>query len=215
MPQVHDEEHFDNAIMRAKFFASTSHLVSGRHERLAHYSMTLRKNSHATMRNEIEEHMPAIWRFALSLSGRPDVADDLTQATCVRALEKQHQFEGDRPAIGWLVTICRSIWLNELRSYSVRKTGGMETAQPEDLIDRSSNVEMNILASQVYTRIMELPEAQRATVELVYVQQFTYSEAAGILDVPIGTIMSRLSTARTALAGLRDDAHAPVQGRAG
>jgi len=61
---------------------------------------------------------------------------------------------------------------------------------------------MNIFASQVYSKVMELPEAQRTTVELVYVQQFTYGEAAEILGVPIGTIMSRLSTARRALAAL-------------
>ncbi len=176
--------------------------------------MVFRKNPGMTLRDDIERHLPAIWRFSLSLSGRPDVADDLTQATCVRALEKEHQFKGDRPAIGWLVTICRSIWLNELRSHAVRKTGGMETAKPEDLIDRSNNTEMNILASQVYTRIMTLPEAQRATVELVYVQQFSYSEASKILDVPIGTIMSRLSTARTALADLKDDGHTSKKGRA-
>ena len=166
-----------------------------------------------TLRDEIERHVPAIWRFSLSLSGKSDVADDLTQATCVRALEKERQFKADRPAIGWLMTICRSIWLNELRSHAVRKTGGLETAQPEDLIDRSNNTEMNILASQVYTRIMALPEAQRATVELVYVQQFSYSEASKILDVPIGTIMSRLYTARAALADLKDDGHASTKGR--
>jgi len=152
--------------------------------------------------------MPSIWRFALSLSGKPDVADDLTQATCLRALEKQHQLKRDRPVIGWLLTICRSIWLNELRSQAVRKAGGLDTAGVDDLVDPRSDLEMNILAAQVYTRIMELPEAQRATVELVYVQQFTYSEAAAILSVPIGTVMSRLSTARTALAALKDEERA-------
>jgi len=137
------------------------------------------------------------------------LADDLAQATCLRALEKQHQVDSDKPVIGWLLTICRSIWLNELRARAVRKTGGLETAKARHLIDQAANPEMNIFASQVYTKVMELPEAQRATVELVYVQQFTYSEAAGILDVPMGTVMSRLSTARKALAALNmDDASA-------
>jgi len=136
------------------------------------------------------------------LSGKPDVADDLTQSTCLRALEKQHQVDTNRPIIGWLLTICRSIWLNELRAQAVRKTGGLETAKVHDLIDQAADAEMNIFASQVYSKVMELPEAQRTTVELVYVQQFTYGEAAEILGVPIGTIMSRLSTARRALAAL-------------
>lgn len=146
--------------------------------------------------------LPRIWRFGLSLSGRPDVADDLVQATCLRAMEKADQFREDGNLSGWVLTICRSIWLNEVRSAAVRKTGGLDTASEADLIDASPGAEMNIYARQVYMKVMELPEAQRVTVELVYVQQFTYSEAARILDVPIGTIMSRLSTARRSLADL-------------
>jgi len=167
--------------------------------------MRFGKKPQQSLSDELPTHMPAIWRFALSLSGKPDLADDLAQATCLRALEKQHQLNRDRPAIGWLLTICRSIWLNELRSQAIRKTGGLETAKAQDLVDNAADSEMNIFASQVYTRIMELPEAQRTTVELVYVQQFTYSEAARILEVPIGTVMSRLSTARAALAALNND----------
>lgn len=161
--------------------------------------------SQPDLQDALASHMPAIWRFALSLSGKPDLADDLTQATCLRAIEKKHQVDTDRPVIGWLLTICRSIWLNELRSQAVRKTGGLETAKADDLIDQSVDAEMNIFASQVYSRVMELPEAQRETVELVYVQQFTYREAADILDIPMGTVMSRLSTARRALADLNVD----------
>lgn len=168
--------------------------------------MNFGKKSSADLQNALTTHMPSIWRFALSLSGKPDLADDLTQATCLRALEKQHQVDTDRPVIGWLLTICRSIWLNELRAQAVRKTGGLETAKADDLVDQALDTEMNIFASQVYTKVMELPEAQRATVELVCVQQFTYSEAAEILEIPMGTVMSRLSTARRTLAVLNSDA---------
>lgn len=168
--------------------------------------MSFGKKSSASLQDALTEHLPRVWRFALSLSGKPDVADDLTQATCLRALEKQHQADPDRPVIGWLLTICRSIWLNELRAQSVRKTGGLETAKADDLVDQTLDPEMNIFASQVYTKVMGLPEAQRATVELVYVQQFTYSEAAEILEIPMGTVMSRLSTARRTLAALNSDA---------
>ena len=168
--------------------------------------MSFGKKSSTDLQGALTTHMPSIWRFALSLSGKPDLADDLTQATCLRALEKQHQVDPSRPIIGWLLTICRSIWLNEVRAQAIRKTGGMETAKAHDLIDQALDAETNIFASQVYTKVMELPETQRATVELVYVQQFTYSEAAEILEVPMGTVMSRLSTARRALASLNLDA---------
>jgi len=175
--------------------------------------MRFGKKPKADLRATLSEHLPSVWRFALSLSGKPDLADDLTQATCVRALEKQHQVDVDRPVIGWLLTICRSIWLNELRSQAVRKAGGLETAKADDLIDMTADAELNIFASQVYTKVMELPEAQRATVELVYVQQFTYNEAASILDVPIGTVMSRLSTARRTLASLNSDTNSAEAGK--
>ena len=168
--------------------------------------MRWRKKSRDDLEAALVTHLPAIWRFALSLSGRPDLADDLAQATCARALDKAEQFRADNSPVGWLLTICRSLWLNGLRADAVRRTGGMETAAPEDLIDRTPGVETNIFAAQVYTRIMALPEAQRATVELVYVQQFTYREAAAILDVPIGTVMSRLATARAVLAPLGSEA---------
>jgi RNA polymerase sigma-70 factor (ECF subfamily) len=156
------------------------------------------------VRVELPKHMPAIWRFSLSLSGNPDVADELVQSTCLRALEKSHQYKEQGTLIGWLLTICRSIWLNELRSKAVRRAGSLDSVKPEELIDRAPAVEMNIFASEVFTKIMGLPEAQRSTVELVFVQEFTYSEAAAILDVPIGTVMSRLSTARKALQHLNE-----------
>lgn len=167
--------------------------------------MIFKRRMPRSMRSEIERYVPAIWGFALSLSGNPDTADDLTQATCLRALERQKQYTGGRPVIIWLITICRSIWLNEMRSASIRKAGGLHTSAVRNLVDLRQDPETGVFAMQVYARIMQLPEAQRATVELVYVQQFTYSEAAKILDVPVGTVMSRLYTARGALAEMNAD----------
>jgi len=171
--------------------------------------MERKKTSQQKMGTALAEHMPAIWRFAFSLSGTPDVADDLAQATCLRAIEKSHQFQDGGTLIGWCLTICRSIWLNELRAKAVRNAGGLESIEAKDLADLSPSVETNIFASEVFTRIMALPEAQRSTVEMVYVQGFSYKEAADILDVPIGTIMSRLATARKALADLNNEELTP------
>ena len=164
--------------------------------------MKLNNTSSRHVRRKLSDALPNIWRFALSLSGNPDVADDIVQSTCLRAIEKAHQFKEGSNFTGWVLVICRSIWLNELRSAAIRRTGGLETASVSDLIDRQQNLEVNLFAAQVYDKIMNLPEAQRSAVELVYVQEFTYSEAAHILDVPIGTIMSRLSTARKKLSSL-------------
>ena len=76
---------------------------------------------------------------------------------------------------------------------------------PEDVLstDGARDVETNIMAAQVLRAIGRLPEAQRETVLLVYGEGYSYAEAAAALAVPIGTIMSRLAAARSALAELK------------
>lgn len=164
--------------------------------------MLRRKKNNSQFKEALKPLVPSIWRFAFSLSGSPDTADDLTQSTCVRALEKQHQFKSGTNLQAWCFTICRSIWLNELRSSTLRKTGTMDAVSEDVLVDLTQNTETNIFARQVFTKVMELPEAIRNTVVLVYVEGYAYREAAEILDVPIGTVMSRLAAARKKLNSL-------------
>ena len=84
-----------------------------------------------------------------------------------------------------------------------REGGGF--VDPEDALttDGAREIEMNITASAVLRAIDRLPEAQRETVLLVYGEGYSYAEAAATLAVPIGTVMSRLATARAALAKLK------------
>ena len=76
---------------------------------------------------------------------------------------------------------------------------------PEDVLvaDGAQEIETNILASQVLREIGRLPEAQRETVLLVYAEGYRYAEAAETLGIPVGTVMSRLAAARTALSNLK------------
>ncbi len=150
-------------------------------------------------------HLRSVWRFGLSLSGNIESADDLAQATMLRAMERAHQFTDDGRLQGWLMTICRSIWLNEIRRAQIRRTGALDSTEALAVEDLNPNAEANIFAAEVFSKVMELPEAQRSVVELVYVQGFKYSEAARILDIPIGTVMSRLSAARATLAPLKSE----------
>lgn len=158
--------------------------------------MVVRKNSEQTVRAALENSVRPLWRFAFSMSGRADIADDLVQSTCLRALDKAHQADPERPLLPWLLTICRSIWLNERRSQAVRQAQSLETAAERHLVAAGADTETNIFARQVYSLIMDLPEAQRSVAMLVFVEGFSYSDAARILDVPIGTIMSRLHAVR-------------------
>lgn len=164
----------------------------------------LKKQTQHVVAEGLPELLTRLWRFAYSLSGSADLADDLVQETCVRALNKAPQFEQGTRLDSWTFTILRSIWLNDLRARKVRLGAGVLPVEEIDLPDQSPTQEMNIFTSQVVEHVMALPDAQRETVFLVYAEGFSYHEASEILDIPIGTIMSRLSTARRNLAHLNN-----------
>ena len=173
--------------------------------------MTIANSSAAAMGRAITPHLPLIWRFALSLARRRDVADDLVQATCLRAMEKHAQFDGEGRLEAWCLTICRSIWLNELRAQSVRAAQAIDTVPEAELRSIVPSQEADFCASQVISEMMKLPEPQREVVMLVYVEGFRYAEAAGALGVPIGTVMSRLSAARQKLKWMQDSAESKAR----
>ena len=131
------------------------------------------------------------------------MADDLVQATCLRAIERADQFVPGTRVDRWLFAILRSIWLNEIRSRRIREGGGFVDAEDALTTDGAREIEMNITASAVLRAMGRLPDAQRETLLLVYAEGYSYAEAAATLDVPIGTIMSRLAAGRAALARLK------------
>ena len=148
-------------------------------------------------------NLTRLWRYGLVLSGARDVADDLVQATCVRAIERADQFQSGTRLDRWLFSILRSIWLNELRARRVREGGGFVDASEALTVDGGREIETNIFAAQVLREVGGLPEAQREAVLLVYVEGLSYREAAEILATPIGTVMSRLAAARATLGKLQ------------
>jgi RNA polymerase sigma-70 factor (ECF subfamily) len=155
------------------------------------------------VRAGIAATLPRLWRYGLVLSGKRDVADDLVQATCLRAIERAHQFEAGSKLDRWLFSILRSIWLNELRSRRIREAAGFVDAVEALTFDGVRAIEANILIAQVLTAIGHLPEAQREAVLLVYAEGFTYQEAADSMAIPIGTVMSRLAAARDAIGRMK------------
>jgi RNA polymerase sigma-70 factor (ECF subfamily) len=127
-------------------------------------------------------------------------AEDLTQATCVRAIERADQFIPGTRLDRWLFSILRSIWLNQIRSDRVREGEGHVDAETSLFFDGAQAIETNILTAQVLKRLSVLPTAQRETALLVYAEGYSYAEAAEMLGIPIGTVMSRLAAVRAALA---------------
>lgn len=160
-------------------------------------------------RNAVEKGLPPLlkrlWRYGLVLSGDADTANELVQATCLRALEKCHQFDPQTDLARWTYTILSSIWKNELRSRRVRQGQGFVDPEIALVTDGVSEMNMNLLARQVLQEVERLPEAQREAVFLVYGEGFAYREAADVLEVPVGTVMSRLAAARGKLASLKDN----------
>ena len=146
------------------------------------------------------ELLPELRRFAHGLTCDRDAADDLTQATLERALSKSSAWDSSRPLKSWVFKIAKNIWLDQLRAQKVR-------ANTEDIDDEEINIADDNLADmdtthelrEVTERMRELPEDQRAVLVLVAVEGYSYKEAAELLDIPVGTVMSRLSRARKTL----------------
>jgi RNA polymerase sigma-70 factor (ECF subfamily) len=159
--------------------------------------------SRLEVRAGLQSSLARLWRYALVLSKARDAADDLVQATCLRAIERADQFVPGTRVDRWLFAILRSIWLNEIRSQRIREGGGFVDAEEALTSDGVREIETNITASTVLRAIALLPEAQRETVLLVYAEGYSYAEAAAALRIPIGTVMSRLAAGRAALAKLK------------
>jgi RNA polymerase sigma-70 factor (ECF subfamily) len=160
-------------------------------------------------KNEVQAglsaHLRRLWRYGMVLSANSDMAEDLVQATCVRALERASQYEPGTRLDRWLFSILHSIWLNDVRSRRIRMGQGFVDAETVLVTDGLAAAENQVMANEVLRRVKALPEAQRATVFLAYVEGMSYREVAEILEIPIGTVMSRLATARAKLAP-KDDA---------
>jgi RNA polymerase sigma-70 factor (ECF subfamily) len=150
----------------------------------------------------VSKNLARLWRYGLALSAAREVAEDLVQATAVRALERAEQFESGARIDRWLFGIARSIWVNEIRAQCVRE-GRVFIDSGQVLFSEGTKIEANIVARQVLNAVHRLPEAQREAILLVYVEGFSYAEAAEFLGTPIGAVMSRLAAARLTLAELR------------
>ena len=147
--------------------------------------------------------LPNMRRFALSLARSPDVADDLVQQACERALANAASFQVGTRFDAWMFRIIRNLWIDRLRR---AKTAGPteDVAHRTEIIgeDGNSTTEARLTLVTVSEAMERLPEEQREAIMLICVEDLSYREAAEILGVPIGTVMSRLARGRKRLAEL-------------
>jgi RNA polymerase sigma-70 factor, ECF subfamily len=162
--------------------------------------LTVDGDKAAHVRQQLAGQLARLWRYGVVLSGHRDVAEDLVQATCLRALERAEQFQPGTRIDHWLLAILHSIWMNEVRARRIRQGHGFVDPETALTTDGVKTADARVLANEIITRVQALPEAQRATVFLAYVEEMTYRETAAILGIPIGTVMSRLASARATLA---------------
>ena len=147
---------------------------------------------------------PKLWAFAMRLCSDRHDAEDLLQRTCLRALERPHQLRPNTTPLSWMFSIMHTTWINELRARKIR--GRCRVEWNDLLLDTVADPvtptpEQNVMTGQIIEAVKRLPEAQRTVMILVVFEGLSYSDAAEKLGVPIGTVMSRLSRARQALAG--------------
>lgn len=151
--------------------------------------------------DELIALLPNLRRFALSLCRRADLADDLVQITAERALAARDRFDPASRLDAWLFRILRNAWIDHARRTTTQGvTVGIHDTPDALVVDGVQHTETVLTLRKTELAMAELPEDHREVMMLVCVEELSYREAAEVLGVPIGTVMSRLARARLALA---------------
>ena len=150
------------------------------------------------MLRQVEPVIPALRRYARALVRNRATADDLVQDCLERAVSNwERRREGDpRP---WLFTILHNLAVNQFRRIARRGKHIAIDEANEDDFGQDAVQEQKLIYQDVLELLARLPEEQRAVLLLVAVEDLSYADAAKVLDIPIGTVMSRLSRARERL----------------
>jgi RNA polymerase sigma factor (sigma-70 family) len=160
------------------------------------------------MKKELTALMPALRRFAYSLTGSPHDADDLLQNTIERVLSRD--MPEDVELAKWVFRVCRNIWIDEYRARKIRNNAAQLPELEEPTVDGENIIYNQITLCEVNTAMDKLPDDQRSILALVAVQGMSYKEVAETLSIPMGTVMSRLARARVALSQFLNSSAAEI-----
>ena len=160
-------------------------------------------NRPESFEDQLAALLPRLRRFAHALSRDSADADDLAQATVERALRSKAQWQPGTRLDSWLYRIMRNLWIDTVRARG-RKDKVEAPAELADRIgeDPSDAMEARIDLKRVMAAMQRLPEEQREVVALILIEGFGYRETAEMLELPIGTVSSRLVRGRTALLAM-------------
>ena len=158
-------------------------------------------------------HLDAVYRFALRLTGAPDRAQDLVQDTFLRAYKSWDLYTPGTNCKSWLFTICRNLFVRQwergvrhdqiVAENAVRDGSGLEPVNPVwasvEGVDPEGDFFSSFVDEEILRAIGDLPEEYRMAVMLSDVEGLAYDEIATLLDVPVGTVKSRLFRGRRRL----------------
>jgi RNA polymerase sigma-70 factor, ECF subfamily len=157
-----------------------------------------------TFRQQLLLAIPRLRRYARSLVFDASAADDLVQTALERALSHWHQFDQRRDILVWAISIAHNAHLDERRRHARMNYVEPREGQPdaiERLVANSPDIGLRL---DLVAALRQLPAEQREPLLLVTLEQLSYAECAETLQIPIGTVMSRISRGRAALRALLD-----------
>lgn len=154
------------------------------------------------VRKQLGRFTPRLRRFALTLTRSQVDADDLVQSTLERALVYLQKWEPGTRLDSWLYRIAQNLWIDQRRRAQLRGSTASDDAMLLTGEDGREVTERQLMVRDVIRALDSLPEDQQAVLALVSIEGLSYEEAAEVLNVPRGTVMSRLARARRAIAAL-------------
>ena len=152
------------------------------------------------LQDQLVALLPRLRRFARSLTHHAADADDLVQLALERALQKIGQWRAGTRLDSWMFGIIHNAWIDEIRARRRRERVLAPAEAGAQVADAASEAPIQRLSLEA--AFAQLPEEQRAAVSLVRVEGLSYKEAAALLEVPIGTLTSRIARGRATLSAL-------------
>lgn len=157
----------------------------------------MNKKNHCTaqpLKKRIADSRDRLYRVALAWCGDEMLADDLVQETMAAGIFKRHQLRDETRLFAWLYSILNNSWKRHLRKS--RPHDDLDEQLPSEETGPYGNCQEREIVSCVRRAVATLPLEQRQVIAMVDLEEFSYCDVARILDVPIGTVMSRLHRAR-------------------
>jgi RNA polymerase sigma-70 factor (ECF subfamily) len=152
------------------------------------------------VRAQLAELLPRLRRFARVIARNVHDADDLVQAALERALARTSQFRPGTRLDSWMFSIMKNAWIDELRARGRRER--VHAPEEAGMTVGDSSAASRDIALAVQAAMEQLPGEQRMAIALVLVEGLSYKDAAAALEIPIGTLTSRLARGREALQAL-------------